>query len=247
LGIGVVGPVYFALHYISARIANFKALDHRLTNLAYTRTVLPVLVVAFYIPHYLCYFSADLATRHSAAWIWQLSPAWISGLQILLSKTVSPDTIETDKVDAPTRDLPTIRYTVGACVVLASTVWLSVLARSPFSLATIFLPPLGAQTTGWISTARVILQVDHVVCWTSALLWLSYLFADMKYAGMVTQSWATIFAGVALSSLALGPGATFGLGWLWREDILVTKKHKGAVVRGRITSPGVANDGKKRV
>jgi hypothetical protein len=231
-GIGVVGPVYFGLHYLSAQIANFRALDQRLTNMAYTSTVLPVLVVGFYLPHYISYLSHDFAVRHAGNWIWQLFPIWVSGLQMLLAKTILPDTIPMDRIHAPKRDLSTIRFTVGTFSVLAGAVWLYTLILSPFSPIMLFIPHLNNPQTNWIDCTRNILQYDYIFCWSSAILWLLYLFADFKNAGMVVQSWAKIFSAMALTVVVLGPGATVGLWWLWREDILVTKKHKSAVVKG---------------
>jgi hypothetical protein len=229
-GIGVVGPVYFFLHYLSAKIENFKALDMRLTNMAYTRTVLPVMVVAYYIPHYVSYLAPEFPTRHSGAWIWQLFPIWVSVLHIFLKKTVMPDTIQQDRIHAPLRDLSTIRFAVGTFVALAGAVWIYTLVKSPYSLITVFIPHL-YDPTSWTSCVRVILQCDHLFCWGSAILWLGYLFGDLKQAGMITQSWAKIFTFTALTLVAFGPGVTVGLGWLWREDILATKKHKSAVVK----------------
>lgn len=229
---------------MSAQIANFKATDMRLTNLAYTRTVLPVMTIAFYIPHYVSYLAPDLTTRHYAAWIWQLSPLWISILQFVLAKTIVPDTIRQDRLEAPTRDLPVIRYTVGTCIAISGAVWIYTLVMSPFSLATIFTPGLSENSTTWVTYVRTVFQYDHLFCWSSALLWLGYLFADMKHAGMVTQSWVRLIAAMGLTLLAFGPGATVGLGWLWREDILINRRHKGAVVRDWETNNGVAINGK---
>lgn len=230
-GIGAVGPIYFFLHYTFAQIQNFRALDQRLTNIAYTSTVLPVMIVAFYIPHFVSHIHPDLAVRHIADWIWQWFPLWVSALQFLLAKTVMPDTLSHDRLHAPLRDVLTIRITIYACSILAAAVWWYTLLMSPFSAALIFIPHLNNPQVSWTDCARNVLQYDHIFCWTSAILWLGYLFTDLKRAGMVTQSWKMIFSAAALSTLVIGPGATVGLGWLWREDILIHKKHKDAVVK----------------
>ncbi len=236
VGIGVVGPIYFALHYIASQIANFKALDLRLTNLAYTRTVLPVMIVSFYIPHYVSYLAPDLAVRHAANWIWQLCPVWMSGLQMLLANTVMPSTIQHDRIYTPKRDLTAIRFTVGVCIVLSGAVWLYTVIMSPFSMKVLLFPGLELSRINWIECARGVLQFDYLFCWASALLWLGYLFADMKHAGMVQQSWGTILGAAALTTFGLGPGVAVGLGWLWRENVLVTKRHGAAIVAGDVAA-----------
>ena len=48
-GIGVVGQFYYFMHYICSQISNFKAADMRLTILSYTRSVLPAMIIGFYI------------------------------------------------------------------------------------------------------------------------------------------------------------------------------------------------------
>lgn len=216
---------------MSAQIANFKALDQRLTNLAYTRTILPVLIIGFYIPLYLSYLYPDLKIRHAGNWIWQLYPVWVSGLQIFLAWTIVPNTIQEDRIYAPTRDFSTIRLTVGTCIVLAGGVWLYTLVMSPFSLITIFIPYLENPQESWTACARGVLQYDHIFCWGSAFLWLGYLTADMKHVGMVTHSWTKLITILSLSTLIFGPGATVGLVWLWREDIVITKRHRSAIVK----------------
>jgi hypothetical protein len=196
------------------------------------------MAVSFYLPHFVSHLHPDLKIRHSADWIWQMFPVWVSLLQRLLAYTVMPDTIQHDRIHNPKRDVDTVRFTIGTTVAIAACVWWYTLATSPFSPITIFIPHLSSPTTGWTDTARNVLQYDHISCWGSALLWMGYLFADLKDAGMVTQSWARIiFAGIA-TTLVMGPGSAVGLGWLWREDTLINKRHKGAVTRESIARDG---------
>lgn len=229
-GFGVVGPVYFGLHYVASQIANFKASDHRLTDLAYTRTILPVLVVAFYVPLYLGYYAPSFNTRYAGLFIWQLFPVWISLSQLLLAKTVMPSTMQYDRLHAPKQDILTIRYTVGFTIALASLVWIYTVTRSPFSLLQILEPEWTNSQTSWTDCVRNVLQYDYAFVWTSCFLWLGYLYMDLKHAGMVKESWMRIVTTTVLTTVVLGPGATAGLAWLWREEILATRRHKDAVI-----------------
>ena len=233
LGIGVVAPLYFGLHYASSQIGNFKALDHRLTNLAYTRTILPVMVFGYYAPHFIAYFASSLSVRYQAISIWQLFPVWLCSLQSIFAKTIIPATIKKDRIHAPLRDLPIIRYTIGSLTLLSGVVWIYTVVMSPFSLRSIFVPQWDYSHTNWVDCTRNVLQYDSIFCWMSVILWLVYLFMDLKHAGMVTQTWPKILVAVGLVVVCFGPGAMLGLGWLWREEIFATRRHKSAVVGER--------------
>jgi hypothetical protein len=212
----------------------------RLTSRAYTCTVLPSVLLAFYIPHYVSHLHPSLRVRHATNWIWQMFPIWVAVLQQLFKRTdLVPDTAERDRMRSPTRDWTAIRVTVGAGVALSVGVWVYMLSMSPFSPVTIFIPhltpppPEHHDEGDWMLVLRNFVQYDHLFRFGGALLWLGYLLADLKAAGMVEESWIRIVVSAIIATLALGPGASVGLGWLWREDVLVHKRHKGAVVRGR--------------
>ncbi|KAH7175113.1 uncharacterized protein B0J16DRAFT_349566, partial [Fusarium flagelliforme] len=74
----------------------------------------------------------------------------------------------------------------------------------------------------WIAIATFIL-------FTATFIWLAYLFWDIKHAGMLQTNWLKIYTYAACTIVMLGPGATAGLGWLWREDVITNKRHKAAV------------------
>lgn len=71
---------------------------------------------------------------------------------------------------------------------------------------------------------RRFLQVDQVSSFGASLLWLTYLFGDLKAEGVVGQNWLVLFAVKAVLMAVVGPGATFALGWLWREEVLAGGK-----------------------
>lgn len=193
------------------------------------------MVLSYYIPHFLSHLHPTLTTRHDWDWIWQMFPVWVAIIQRVLAYTVMPDTVEHDRIYAPKRDLPTIRITIGACIALSTGVWLYTLSMSPYSPLTLFIPSLGtsAESMDWTEVIRNFVQYDHLFCFGGALLWLAYLFGDLKGAGMMTQSWIRIVSSAILTVAAMGPGAAVGLGWLWRESVLADTCHKAAIVKGR--------------
>jgi hypothetical protein len=61
--------------------------------------------------------------------------------------------------------------------------------------------------------------------------WLALLFKDLKAAEMVSTTWPRLGVYAAVGTVLAGPGAVVGGAWLWREEILASKKMAGAVVR----------------
>jgi hypothetical protein len=233
-GIGVLMALYCFVHYIQSPIENFRARDMRLTDMGYTASVLPVLVLAHYIPIFGCYLPwIEPQTRHMWNWIWQPFPVYVSVLQFVLKKTVMPDTIQKDRIENPSRDMPTIQYTIGSLCALSAVTWWYTLYSAPYSWMTLFIPNIAPGQTG-DEYFRMFLQFDELFSLGACLLWLLYLYGDMKKAGMMEDSWIGILLKGVVSLVALGPGVTVGLGWLYRERLLATKWHKDALVPGKV-------------
>lgn len=229
-GIGVLMALWCMVHYIQTPIENFRARDMRLTDISYTASVLPVMLLTHYLPNYVS-FSArvDPETRHVADWIWQPFAIWTTILQFALRKTVMPDTVQVDRLKSPNRDIPTINYTVYSLCAISVATWWYTLYNAPFSPLTLFVPNIAATKTG-DEFIRLFLQFDEIFSFGACMLWLLYLFGDLKRAGMTNASWASIVGKGLVTLAAAGPGVTVGLGWLWREQLLATRSHKDAVV-----------------
>lgn len=228
-GIGVIGPLYYFFLYAFTPIEKFKATDMRLTKLNYSLAVLPTLLLAYAIPTYAMLYWSTLSGRQTWLFFWQMFPIWMSLTQRMIAFLI-PNTYDSDRLQAPKRDLPVMRYTIGSLVTISASVWIWINATSPYSVTTMFFPEaIPSQTTGVVKFARDFLKIDEISLFGSTLLWLGYAFWDMKSAGMVETSWAMLILYALVSLMCLGPGATVGLGWLWREDIITNKRHKDAI------------------
>lgn len=232
-GIGVLMALWCLVHYAQTPIEKFRARDMRLTSIAYTASVLPVILLTHYLPNLVSFTTwIDPSIRHAANWIWQPFPVWITILQFLLKKTVMPDTVQEDRLNNVYRDLPTIKYTVYSLCAISTATWWYTLYQSPFSPATLFVPDITALETG-DDFIRTFLQFDQIFSMGACMLWLLYLFGDLKRAGMMDASWPSI-VGRGLATIVLaGPGVAFGLGWWWREQLLATRWHKDAIVAAK--------------
>lgn len=199
--------------------------------MAYTRTVLPAMVLAYYIPHF---YAAALASSPGARmkwnWFWQMFPVWVSLAQQLAKRTgISKNTMRKDCVQNPWRDILWLQTTIGSLIILSAGIWIYTLCNAPVTVLQLFVPtwPLPTEL---VANLRNFVQFDHLFCFGSTFLWLGLLIRDLKAAGMVQTSWVTIIAAVVGLTAAAGPGAAVGAVWLFREHILATKRHKGAVL-----------------
>jgi hypothetical protein len=232
-GGGVLMALWCLVHYIQSPIENFRARDLRLTDLSYSASVLPVMLLVHYLPNFIS-FSAwvDPQTRHAANWLWQPFAVWATVLQFLLKKTIMPDTIKVDRIKSPLRDLPIIKYTVYSTCAISAATWWYTLYNAPFSAATLFIPNVAATKTE-DEFIRMFMQFDWIFFMSACMLWLLYLFGDLKSAGMMDASWVSIIIRGLITFVAAGPGVVFGLGWWWREQLLATRWHKDALVAAK--------------
>jgi hypothetical protein len=193
----------------------------------YTRALPLAVLLGFLVPLYGAYLHPDLLARQFWLFVWQLYPMWVAGALFLFSR-VFADTVEQDKIDAPKRDLPHVRFAVGISVLISAGAWVAATLLGPYSLKGLFLPATIPKNTTNLNDAAVqFLRIDELAIFGSALLWLGYLFGDMKRAGM-DVGWLRLLLYGPASVLTVGPGATLGMGWLWREDILANRWHKDA-------------------
>ena len=231
-GIGVLSSIYFFSFIVTSQISNYKATDSRLTSMRWTTTVLPTLVLVYYISLIGQFFAPTYTSRHNWNWIWQPFPIFASVVQQILARTgIVPDTVKHDRIHNPRRDLTVIRYTINTLAFAGACTWLYTLTTSPYSVRDIFIPdgPLTSKAD-LIQHVRTFLQYDHLFCFASTYLWLAYLFWDLKHAGMIRESWLRLVVYMIGLTAVVGPGATTGLAWLWREETIAFKRHKDAIV-----------------
>lgn len=191
--------------------------------------ILPTLILTYYLPLVAMMYWPTLSGRESWLWLWQMFPVWMFLATRLVSSFVE-DTTVTDRFEAPERDMPVIRYTIRTLIGVSATVWGLTTFLSQSGLWNIFIPQsLPSQTTTLAIFTREFLKFDEVFLFGNTFLWLGMLFWDLKHAGMVEVGWARLLICLVGLVLVLGPGATAGLMWLWREEVLASRRHKDAV------------------
>ncbi|KAF2163066.1 hypothetical protein M409DRAFT_68702 [Zasmidium cellare ATCC 36951] len=207
-GPGFIAPIFYAFHYLSSPIEIFAPSDMRLTNVAYTRTVLPMMLLHTLVPLTLRLTNVSIPMDKTACW-WNLllAPFLVGTLQHLLVRTnVSTANIYQDALHDQKKDLPAITRTLYTLTALSTLGWWSTFPTLHAAEASLLLP---------------------------TAVWLALLFTDLKSAGMLRRSWLTIISAGVVVSVICGPTTALGLGWLWREKVLANERHKNALTRER--------------
>ncbi|KAK3349693.1 FAD binding domain protein [Lasiosphaeria hispida] len=235
IGVGVISPLYYLLHYIASPIENFKASDMRLTRISYTKSILPAVLLVHYLPIYSAFYCASFPARIAWISLWQLFPVWLSLLASPLLSRLFADTTPHDRIHNAERDLPTIRATVGLLALHSAAAWvltfLTTAGLSASAMLALMMPPatLYQGQADLVTLSGEFLRLDSAFLFGNTFLWLAYLFWDIKHAGMLRLSWVWIMLLAAVAVVGLGPGAAVGLGWLWREELLAKRRHRAAV------------------
>jgi len=175
---------------------------------------------------FLSVLAPSFDVRIAAQYAWQPSPLWFSLLGGQVLARCVRDAPETDVAGG----LSVTRGTVGAAAALSALTWWYAWAKAGFAahgLWGIVREPIqpgryaAGGEDGLVVFVGDFLRMDSAFLFANSLLWLGYLFWDVKHAGMLGTGWGWILGMGMLSVVVLGPGATLGLGWLWREEVLV--------------------------
>ncbi|KAG9857937.1 FAD/NAD(P)-binding domain-containing protein, partial [Aureobasidium melanogenum] len=228
-GLGMIAPLYYFIHWVLTPIDSFKSTDMRLTQMHYTRAILPSLLMVYYLPLAQSYLLPENNQPRTWLQLWHLFPITHSLAQFVMSK-VCKDTADHDKIHAPKRDVSTIRYTIGIPALISVIIWLGTVFTVPAPLSQIFLPQhIPSSFTDMHTSTTDVMQWNYLFAVSSTYLWLLYFAWDAKAAGMITQSWITLLAAAAVVTIVLGPGGAIGAGFLYREYIITEKRHRAAL------------------
>ena len=221
-GAGLIMPIYYFLHFLTTPPKNFTATDHRMTNMAYAKTLLPAIIATSVLPLGAMFFYPDIMMRQYINGFWQLFPIWLSLTHRLLSHAVR-DTTSHNRMHNAQADIPYLRSAYLLTGTISATIYILLWTRSPHTMREIFFSGLSnpAQVVTAIAPASArFLRYDYVCFLGGGLYWTALQFWDLKRARRTTGSWVRFLGGLAVGAVLLGPGAAMaGFGY-WRERVL---------------------------
>lgn len=225
-GVGIIAPCFYFMHYTFGPLEKFAAADARLTDIAYTRTILPIILFTMAAPIFLITkgISVDLGDNPCKVLSAVLLPLTISTMQRLLVKTgFSTSNVFQDAMTDWNRDLPTIRRTIHGLSFVSSTIWIYNFATWIFN--SFEAPLLNALLI------RSSAQWNWIAMLFSTRVWLALLDRDLVKGGMKVPAGTLHGLKDVFIVVVAGPAAWSARCWLSREEILATKREKHAITR----------------
>ncbi|KAF4501673.1 hypothetical protein FAGAP_2126 [Fusarium agapanthi] len=215
-----LAPIFFFLFYIFTPVYKLTTPSLHCPGVAPCLAVLPTVVLGYYLTHFPSFFHSSLEARNWWNWIWQLFPIWGSVIMLILSKTIpqpKEQTLRTIK-----QELNVIRLTIGVISIISTLTWWYTVLNMDSSIFEVFIPQHFLNTPqDPILGLRTVIQFDYICCYSAAFLWLAYHFKDLENVGICSISWMRAGCASAMLGGLLGPGTTFPLIWLLREELLV--------------------------
>ncbi|ETS80030.1 hypothetical protein PFICI_07559 [Pestalotiopsis fici W106-1] len=140
-GIALFGALYKSFHYILSPISAFDASDMRLTDMTYTGSALPSVLIAHFTTYLGALLGPDSNRRQIAGHLWALFPLWICFIQNFATRYIlKPSTVGRDRLYNPTSDLVAIRRTVLILVAMSTISWQYTVYCGRASLTELFFP-----------------------------------------------------------------------------------------------------------
>ncbi|GAB1200026.1 hypothetical protein APSETT444_009386 [Aspergillus pseudonomiae] len=234
--LGAVYGIWLLESYRGAHSWTNVLLNSKEIDAVTTESLVLSTLAGYYTTTFANFFAPSLQSRQWYNAMWQVFPATIPLLQLpfsLARRWLSPSSPSKDKTDRKQQQEKrrhNIRYACGTFALVSGLTFIYGRFTAPpgVSFWSIFVPGLRdhlSPVTSFSDGIARFLQYDELLSMGSAYVWLALRFRELKQAG-ARFSWTRAGAAFVASLLALGPGATFALGWGWREELLhqVAKK-----------------------
>jgi hypothetical protein len=116
----------------------------------------------------------------------------------------------------------TVTSMLAPCIVISAALWIYTLFNCPYPFSHVFWPQSFTEDT-WLNRLRRILQLDYVFVSGTGLLWVFSVLRDAGLRGLrgVAGTMKIALLG-GIATVCVGPGATLGLLWLWREMVVTS-------------------------
>lgn len=214
-GIHVIAPLYFLLYSIQSPLYKFDTPDRRCTQISYMKSLIPCLILCYYIPGFWITY-VDPSVQSNSVMMFILLPAFFRLLHCQMSSFLRGTTVK-ELIETPNVDMPYIRITYYTCALLSGVMSLLLRAWVSRSLFGCLLP-LSQHMGLTVSTKHI--NHGEIAEFACGLIWVTFELRDLNSSGMMSMPWLSFILVGTLITLVLGPAAALMLGWGLREEYL---------------------------
>ncbi|RAK98849.1 FAD-dependent oxidoreductase [Aspergillus ibericus CBS 121593] len=239
-GFARIAPWYYLYASIRTPLSRLLLGNNRRIDPSTSLTLLLAMILGYYCPIIISFCASGITSRRSYNALWQLFPIIVPLLHAFLQPPAKYQlSTSTDHPANPTKKqkathLPSLRLiylslalistltaTYARMTLLSSHPLSYLLLSTPVAFSSPFLSPspTSTLTTPFQTIATHLLQSNHILSQTTSLVWLILRFRELKTLG-APVCWWKVLGALLLSTIALGPGVTFALGWGFREEMV---------------------------
>ncbi|GLA28301.1 hypothetical protein AnigIFM63326_005872 [Aspergillus niger] len=226
-GIGKIAPIYYALEHIRSPLSSLLPGAKQQIAPETSSSLVYAMLVGYYLPTFANFMVPTVELRRTHNAVWQLFPVVVPLLQAPLHrlvKTCFRSKNKTHLKEEREKSMRYVRYAYGTFALFSGVTFLHARYSVPdhASFASAFLPGLRGHlepVTSFSDGIARFLQYDVVISMASGFIWLALKFKELKDAG-ASFSWLKAVGGLVGTTVTLGPGAAFALGWGWRDEIM---------------------------
>lgn len=234
-GLARATPWYYLYASIRTPLSRLLLGSNRRIDPSRSLTLLPVMVLGYYSLVVASFFASSISSRRFYNAIWQLFPILVPLLHTFLQSLIErkstsrtlPSSSDSDKdtysPPTPTKrpaQLSSLRFcyiTLALASALTSTYTrMTLYSQKPLLR---ILSPIATPALSFSSITTYFLHYNHILGHASSLIWLVLRFRELKQLG-APVCWWRVTVVLVLSTVVLGPGAAFALGWGWREELV---------------------------
>ncbi|KAH8654695.1 hypothetical protein BGZ61DRAFT_541383 [Ilyonectria robusta] len=220
---GLVGPLWFLASIFTSRKLSYHAPTNRAVPTAIAKILLPAVLIGHVLPTVLLFVPySNLVFLQYLVAFWQFNPilmvALIEGLARFTSSTTRRPAGDFNQ------DLPYLARTYGvlsgisALISIATVV--AALSSPHLSLTSIICPRDSfAPVHSFADGVFIFFQNDFLVTAIAAFLWCVVSIWDLYRMGLTNHGVLKGAAAVIFGYIIVGPGATVGGVWYWREHV----------------------------
>lgn len=227
-GIGIYMPIYYAVYTYFSEPETYWWPLNREVPIQYAASLMWAVMIGYALPTVLMFLPwTDANTIQNFETLWQVSPMLVPlfcsvlGYVYVKQHNIKPVSRVAKQAFPDVAHLKKLYVVSGALGVLLHIYCVArIFSSSEISFASVFWSDLSMQPKPFGEGLLALFLTDFWGFFAATYAWLCMAVWDLRRMGRTDVDTAKASAIIALSNVAIGPGATMSAVWYWREVAL---------------------------